>query len=283
MIQGSCVDCASPLLPVDGGCGDCPSSTFHDPFLFTCVQCVDHCIDCKNLDECNECENDYFVFENRCIKEPNCLAGYYFEKESNPSCLICSDNCLSCTSSSDCVNCHPGFYLNESNLCTLCSENCLKCVNKDHCLICSRGYILSDDQCKIQKFSKTSEQSKSVLLEIDTSSELNKLESTPPTLKTLSLENCLFSETESDCQICRPKYFLKNSQCLECPEGCLFCRTDLICLQCSQDYLLETTNGASVCVKNVIPFYRINLLRLYKRHPPSVIKKTHPNATTSPV
>lgn len=40
-----------------------------------CEKCSDHCSDCKNKNECNKCDTDYFLENKKCVKP--CSFGFY--------------------------------------------------------------------------------------------------------------------------------------------------------------------------------------------------------------
>jgi hypothetical protein len=145
-----------------------------------CIQCNNHCIKCESSDVCLRCSEDFYLFENKCIK--SCQKGYYgikaerkcsrckegeFEvnsleetamcKTCNNECLTCSENENYCTSCKQKLYAHLGkcekecpkeFYPQEDiSKCEPCPIECLQCHAKDNCSLCRGGFFLYRGVC----------------------------------------------------------------------------------------------------------------------------------------
>ena len=105
------------------------------------------CEGTKLNNQCLECQNNYILYEGRCIK--NCEIG---NNDKCKKCLETPGNNFKCES------CNDGYYLPEltsdinyhNSKCQECPENCKICsgkYNEPICSECNDGYLLKDGKC----------------------------------------------------------------------------------------------------------------------------------------
>lgn len=80
-----------------------------------CINCPSNCVSCVTNNECQICENNYYLDQNKqCVV--NCDVGY-FSNDLNHTCDKCDDSCSRCFGKSnyECFSCLLGysFYSNS--------------------------------------------------------------------------------------------------------------------------------------------------------------------------
>ncbi|GAB1223370.1 hypothetical protein ENUP19_0144G0013 [Entamoeba nuttalli] len=175
-----------------------------------------HCLKYKSLNECIQCEENYYLEDKLCTICPtNCL------KCLNGVCIQCKDNCFldngSCLNKTDpniqliinnvVMKCRDSFY-SIGNKCSSCSTNCQYCLINDRdykesvCSICSNSTIL------------TSSQQCSTIPNSERTSNINAIE-------------------------CESKYRIVNGQCESCNQF------GSLCQKC-------TSNQCTLCLDGII-------------------------------
>ena len=190
-----------------------------------CHKCNVGCKNCKGSilnNICIECQNDYQLFDGKCIKDCYIL-------DRNEFCATCNSEA---GKNDRCKTCNEGYYLpdystdlNLNKICKKCPLNCKKCRGTYSNPICeeceNENYHLVNNTCFL-------------------SCQYYQLN--------YNCSNCINSvnfPTYSKCISCNPRYYLpKNRQfgenynkCQKCTmEGCIFCEGDdnysNICTQC---------------------------------------------------
>lgn len=160
----SCLTCNASLnlfLNSEHRCENCANNTFSNGHL--CINCTTSCSECTSLEFCNSCVLDYFLFNNTCITETECLEmpdmfadnqlcySCHSSCRNSTSCIGPGiDNCTSCPDSSFFFNgtcyttCPDGTFPNSTDsLCMPCLENCATCksANSNDCLSCTNKYF----------------------------------------------------------------------------------------------------------------------------------------------
>lgn len=134
-----------------------------------CVSCQQHCLRCKEISKCEECEPGYGKNEKgECVScyDKNCKScnedytkcnkcqdskyqEFVIEKGKCVTCRV--NNCHSCNKfdPNKCEECEKGFHVNEQFQCERCEiENCGEChQNNKTCEECISGYYLRDNRC----------------------------------------------------------------------------------------------------------------------------------------
>ena len=191
-----------------------------------CLKCdttSQGCKTCKMVETQNEdgTSNKKFVCDE-------CLSDEY-KMDQNGQCKKCQiNNCLKCrfrddNSEQECLQCESNYYISSDKTCNKCHEN----IHIDYgiCSVCSDNTTdLSNAKCSCY--------SQYFLNENNT---CNKY-----------VDYCskyiLGKDKIPFCLICESGKYLKENQCLNCPEGCSSCYLDnynhLICTYCNSDYTL---------------------------------------------
>lgn len=86
-----------------------------------CINCPSSCQSCVLDNECQICENNYYLDQNskKCIAD--CGVGY-FANDLNHTCDKCDKTCNGCfgKSNSECFSCLPGYGLYNDSCLTRC-------------------------------------------------------------------------------------------------------------------------------------------------------------------
>lgn len=233
--KDTCIDCKGDqsILTDDGKCTDtCPPKFI--PVEGRCKQC--ETLDCNiceknNLKNCRQCLENYFLYNNKCVKE--CRKGtrssvVTVDGVSANVCVDCPVGCSECNErrcfrcdyeagffmqNGVCVKeCHVGHYLEVSEkdqvkigVCVKCfGENCKEC-NKDACNKCTQDsfeYINNGILTCMTSCPERTYMDKELMKCVDCST---------------NCKNCL---SKSVCEKCDDEFILYGEgQCLkECPE-----------------------------------------------------------------
>ena len=166
-----CLSCSLGLSLMNYTCVEnCPVGTFVTESR-TCVQCGDKCLDCESLNECLQCDEDYFWYQSLCYA--SCPNSTYAE---NGTCFDCAERCIQCYNENDCGLCESSFLLlNKSCVSSCpdgyseymstcvpdsfeCSENCTFIMSKNskcewECYV--KACNFDSDQCPPANYSDT--------------------------------------------------------------------------------------------------------------------------------
>ncbi|EAS01407.2 transmembrane protein, putative (macronuclear) [Tetrahymena thermophila SB210] len=167
-IQTSCTKCDQNTYLTGDSCvqqAQCPSGTYGDNSLRSCVSCKNNCLTCSDEITCKSCnQNSSFnkFYNGQCLQA--CPSSTYLDNPTN-ICKPCAPGCLQCslTSCSQCdlnsqypilingqclQNCPSNIPIYTSYGCQPCSSKCLTCQNSvDYCLKCSSGMSSLNGDC----------------------------------------------------------------------------------------------------------------------------------------
>ncbi|ELP89119.1 fibroblast growth factor receptor 1 precursor, putative, partial [Entamoeba invadens IP1] len=138
-------------------CALCVSKTFRNEDG-KCENCMENCVECRNIKTCTFCESNHFLLTNSsaCISYDNlincedksvrgclkCSFGYFVENQFCSSCDSKTTNCGICNFVGKCTSCLNDFILNESSECVSKSQvdNCIK-VSDSKCTKCTFWHV----------------------------------------------------------------------------------------------------------------------------------------------
>ena len=246
-----CQSCSQIPGKIDK-CGKCYPGYYipTDSNKTFCLHCGSGCRYCNGTQRnktCQECYNNYVLYENKCIQNCNLYYDYYDDYNNEYYKTYCKTCNPEPGKNDRCLTCNEGYYLptfstdyNENRYCRKCPNNCKKCYGDYYnplCTECNDKYHLKNNECF-----KTC----SYLI-----SETN-----------CSEYFCFESEeyiTYSQCSKCNPGYYLPNTrkideyynQCYKCSmPGCIRCEGDNnetnICLECDNNTNPIIINGTII-------------------------------------
>ena len=100
------------------------------------MKCTDHCLSCSSKDDCELCDDAYFLSDDN-------------------KCTACNDTlhyCIRCENAEACEECKENaFFVPGSVTCELCEnlvENCAICEDYQTCATCQSGYDFKDGKCE---------------------------------------------------------------------------------------------------------------------------------------
>ncbi|ELP85997.1 hypothetical protein EIN_450560 [Entamoeba invadens IP1] len=272
--------------------GDELCTSWSYPNSFICQECVsgytllnqNRCENCSSIQRgclrafgdcsrCYTCQDGYYLENEKCKRVANCrvfdsnrkctlcIAGYYFDLESNTcergnisKCIfyqnktVCGrcteglvqignscvevDHCIE-TDGQQCSLCELGYSLNNSK-CEKCKDsNCATCiVNKDMCTIClSEFRLTSQKTCLFCNESIGYKMFQDKCVKCDSSCKSCELHS--PQI----------------CTECVGTSVLKNGKCIQCEDGCKSCNSEnvSICEECLDGFIMNL--DSNTCVK----------------------------------
>jgi len=156
-----------------------------------------------------------------------CNTGYWYSA-TNQTCLLRSNNPSQCSSfsltSDTCVQCSSGSFLNTLN--TDCIPfptgifMCTQYSSATTCTQCAAGYYLSSNSC----------------------------------IQSTLIQNCIVYSANYTCTVCANGLYLFNSTSCISPSAsnCLTFTSNTACASCFAGFGLQTTNGITSCVSNVL-------------------------------
>ena len=150
----------------DGKYYSCSDSKYHS---------VEKCLNCKNKDYCELCQNDYSLFNSKklCLSDSDINEKKYYLDPTDNNYYLCSkkiQGCNKCEDGNTCIECNSDYGLDENNKCVLLSiaitkyyldpitgkyvscnkiENCDECSSASQCSKCQDGYKLNNNICEI--------------------------------------------------------------------------------------------------------------------------------------
>ena len=185
----NCLQCQSTYIFVHGNPDKCSlkatiesdNSIFSDSegHYYSCsdnrYHSVEKCLYCKNKDNCQLCQNDYFLYNSKtlCLSDSDINENkYYFDPINNVYCLCSKEiqGCKKCNDGNNCIECQNEFGMDENNKCVhlsiallryyldpdtgkyiSCSKinNCEECSSSSECTKCKDGYQLNNNECEI--------------------------------------------------------------------------------------------------------------------------------------
>ncbi|KAL4488465.1 hypothetical protein ABPG72_013033 [Tetrahymena utriculariae] len=228
----TCVTCQGPLAT---DCLTCISGYYLNSTTNICQICDPGCYSCSSKQNCSQCNNNYFLYQNYCYQ--TCPNGTYPTQNNNISvCLPCTDPaCFQC-SKSQCILCSPGYFINIG-ICSACDSTCKTCLNQPKtCTSCdqTKNLVLSNTSCV---------------------SKCGSSQYVDPILNKClqcfySCSSC-FGPNSNQCFSCQPNgfYLTNQTQCSICDQSCLYCSGPGFdsCTQCAPGYYKL---GDSVCVQS---------------------------------
>ena len=138
--KNRCLTCDNNIL---GRCATCNPNYYLNITSGKCISCgVDNCTICNEKKECLECDINYKLENNKCVKI--CEIG------SEEKCKKCNNNI---GNSEECLECNDGYYLPEDTNkkeCAKCPEGCTDCygnTNQITCTSCESCFILNEGKC----------------------------------------------------------------------------------------------------------------------------------------
>ena len=184
-----CIKCSSTYAFVYGNPDKCilESNVINDDSLFkdsegnyySCsdskYHSVEKCLNCKNKDYCELCQNDYSLFNSKklCLSDSDINEKKYYLDPIDNNYYLCSkkiQGCNKCENANICIECNSDYGLDENNKCVLLSiaiskyyldlstgkyiscnkiENCEECSSTTQCNKCQNGYRLNNNICEI--------------------------------------------------------------------------------------------------------------------------------------
>ncbi|ELP90348.1 protein kinase domain containing protein, partial [Entamoeba invadens IP1] len=164
-VSGSNVsDNCSKVVTGTSICALCVSKTFRNEDG-KCENCLENCVECRNIKTCTFCELNHFLLTNSsaCISYDNimkcedksvrgcikCSFGYFIENQFCSSCDSKTTNCEICNSVGKCTSCKNDFILNESSECVSKSQvdNCVE-VSNSKCTKCTFWHVPDNTKTK---------------------------------------------------------------------------------------------------------------------------------------
>ena len=251
---------------------ECPQSTYLDEENKTCEKCSDFCKKCENSEKCLDCNDGYYLDDNKCKKcSDNCqTCSKGPQDDGNQNCKTCNQESpykylINDESNHTCVeNCPENTYLDEEKKqCLKCSEFCEKCEN-GKCLKCFDGYYLDDNICKKcsdncetcfkgpeengnQNCITCNQNSNNKYLINDENNHTcvnncpeNTYLDNNHKICEKCIEFCKFCLKSDKCEICYDGYYLKEKICMNCSDNCETCSKgpgengNQNCLKCNQ-------------------------------------------------
>ncbi|BFU25977.1 tyrosine kinase, putative [Entamoeba histolytica HM-1:IMSS-B] len=160
-----CIDCTNEEN--DDKCGKCPLGKYFDIETFSCKECRDGCERCTTKDNCYLCKGDKALKDptdpnSECVSILHCTSGNYYGNQcelceenyfvQKGMCVKCSDGCKRCINEKECIECNSTLSLINGE----CKNdiNCLRSSNTMGCVECKEGYYLGNEgeckQCPVQ-------------------------------------------------------------------------------------------------------------------------------------
>jgi len=242
-----CESCYPNNLLQNGNCQEKCSEGYYQSGS-SCLECSEGCKQCDNALSCNDCDDDYFLKSERCVK--NCEAGYMANNQAG-TCDKCNEsNCSQCDSSvlecqkcdsplllyaGKCVSkCPVGTFLTQDVTCNDCPQDCDECSNESTCNRCKIPKVLNQNFC-INECPANTINIQNVCINC-----------TQPNCQTCdsSLDNCLQCTLDSfllngkcvdDCPV---GYFNDFNKCSPCNPLCTKCTSAEVCQACIDNYIL---------------------------------------------
>ena len=235
-----CKSCNSVLQHQCDTCNDgfyLPKNDKEKTKCTSCSKSISYCNKCYETDNgpiCTGCSNNYYLYENTCIK--GCSTG------SGSSCKTCNlDN------PNQCGSCNEGYYLAEDDEYKTSCYSCTYKAQLHYCKNCfDKGGKVTCTACNYGKF-------------------LN-------TIKNRCEEKCspsyhcrVCDEDNNKCKVCYDGYYLptnadKEFICEACPFGCAKCHASgkqVHCTACNNNYLPGYNDKDEMvsCNTNCVEYY----------------------------
>ena len=184
-----------------------------------------------NLDNCEKCEDDYYLSENG-------LSCFFLNKGVA--------FCETYKSVNECSICRSGFFLHENkcNKVSLSIENCDRYTDNDLCKKCKQGYFLENNICVL-----------SVARNCETQIDLKQCSTCRPGffLEQLnSIVSCIEKQVDhcveidswenSKCAVCQAGYYAVEGICRLARKpiaNCEIQQNELECTKCDKGYYLD--------------------------------------------
>lgn len=129
--NGTCLACYSSALSTNyllwnsinnitstGRCvSACPSSTYLNSSLSSCIDCPTSCLTCINDTYCNNCTANYYLYLRTCVTD---CPDTYYPITANQTCNRCTQPCINCVNLTYCKSCISGYNLYLGNCITAC-------------------------------------------------------------------------------------------------------------------------------------------------------------------
>ena len=92
---------------------------------------IENCLKCEKNQMCSKCNQNYYLKNNKCIKQCN-----------DKNCEECSDD------GNICYKCNKESKLYEGQCAIKCSnKNCVYCLQERKCIECDNNYIIKNNHC----------------------------------------------------------------------------------------------------------------------------------------
>uniref|UniRef100_A0A8C4U634 VWFC domain-containing protein n=1 Tax=Falco tinnunculus TaxID=100819 RepID=A0A8C4U634_FALTI len=113
-----CLQCMEGYVLHEGACVEqCPAAFYKDSD--TCQRCEQHCLQCRQPDECSLCETPFFLLDTHCVHK--CGKRYYADNAQR-KCAACPPGCLECDSDSLCHLCDSTMFLKNKICVSACGQ-----------------------------------------------------------------------------------------------------------------------------------------------------------------
>ncbi|KAM6401739.1 extracellular matrix organizing protein FRAS1 isoform 2-T2 [Pluvialis apricaria] len=113
-----CLQCMEGYVLHEGACVEqCPAAFYKESD--TCQRCDQHCLQCRQPDECSLCEAPFFLLDTRCVHQ--CGKRYYAD-HAQRKCSACPPGCLECDSDSMCHLCDSTTFLQDKICVSACGQ-----------------------------------------------------------------------------------------------------------------------------------------------------------------
>ena len=142
----SCILCENNFVfnHDNSTCSSLNNNSDNNSVIFNkCSETLQNCLICENNpDECNKCEENFYLnSQKKCVNCNNDAEGKFGNNDGSGLCKLCDT----------CENCLLGYYLNSDYVCEKCSEECFTCIDEaNQCLECHVNYFhesFNDKHC----------------------------------------------------------------------------------------------------------------------------------------
>jgi hypothetical protein len=255
---GKCDNCVPNYYLIgDNKCDkNCILGTYLNVKNNRCENCFANCLTCKDNLSCSQCDTNYYLLNNTCVKD--CPSGYSKVSGKCEPCQV--KDCDICPNNSDCQKCKVPLvlqngvcqndcakgYFSNGGVCKQCTLFCDECDNELNCKVCQKGKILSvDNKCLDDCPSgSVNVNGKCVLCK----SDLN-CDKCSPTDQTqcISCKGSQVLKSNTCVDNCGDSFYVSSKVCSPCKQGCKVCTDANSCLECVKGNALYQNNCVVTC------------------------------------
>ena len=223
--------------------GPCPERMFQSQNK--CLPCIEGCKKCLNNNTCKECQDKWFLHQNRCV--PICPVTFGADKgKCNPCSAHCDDcvgnKCVTCTKpyykhQGVCLDDCPDNFWKNSNNCDACDSRCAKCKDSKTCNKCNSPFFLKLNNCvkECGEGYRTDENTKECSHCSDSDCKICK-SNTKKCDKCKGTKKLFNNKCVDECP--SGTYANSNAECVSCFKDCILCKNNIICDRCKLNSFL---------------------------------------------